>query len=63
MMTGKLNRTILFIGLALVLALSAAACEEEGTAEKAGKEIDKAAEKATNTVTETYDKVKKKVTE
>ena len=63
MMTGKPNRIVLSVGLALALALSAAACEEEGTAEKAGTEIDKAAEKATNTVKETYDTLKKKVTE
>ena len=63
MMSGKLKRTILSAGMVLALALSAAACEEEGTAEKAGKEIDNAAEKATNTVKETYDTLKKKVTE
>ena len=63
MMSGKLKRTVWSAGMVLALALSAAACEEEGPAEKAGKEIDNAAEKATNTVKETFDTLKKKVTE
>jgi len=63
MMTGKFGRTLLSVGMAVLLALSAAACEEEGPAEKAGKEIDKAAEKAADTAKETYDALKKKVNE
>lgn len=47
-------KNLLMIGLALsCLLISSVACEKEGTAEKAGKEVDKAFDSAKQKLNET----------
>ena len=47
-------RKMLCIGLAIIfMAFATVACEKEGTAEKAGKEIDRAMESAKKKLDET----------
>ena len=48
----KLTRKLTVVLTAIFLSFALAACEEQGTAEKAGEAIDEAAEKAAETVEE-----------
>ena len=52
-------KRIIFIALA-ALALSAAACESEGPAERAGKKLDEAVEEAADAVEDAGDKLEEK---
>lgn len=59
-----MKRRIAGIAVCLLIALFGVGCEnEEGSAEKAGKEIDKAYKKAEKEVNKTIDKLKEKAEE
>ena len=52
-----------FIVFLLSFVLGLAGCQQEGTAEKAGKKIDKAAEKAGDKIDKAVEKAGKKIEE
>ncbi len=53
------GRALLITGLSVVLGL--AGCQQEGSAEKAGKKIDRAAESAEQKIEQTTEKAKKEI--
>ncbi|MCP3907087.1 MAG: hypothetical protein GY712_03630 [Oceanicoccus sp.] len=58
-----MRQKIVVLFLSAIFAFATTGCENEGSAEKAGKEIDKAYEKAEKEVNKTIDNLKKKMEE
>ncbi len=56
-----MERKVFMLLLSAIFAFAIMGCENEGSAEKSGKEIDKAFNKAEKEVSATLDKVKDKM--
>lgn len=58
-----MKKKVAVLILSVIFAFAIAGCEKEGSAEKAGKEIDKTYKKVEKKVSDTVNKVKEKIDE